>query len=70
MNQSCGFLFANTGMSDTTLGIMLLLLSIIVMVVCLIVLVKCLNSLLKEKIAQILAKVVTQDIPYVSWLSG
>ena len=71
VNYSCGFLLANTGMSDMTLGIMLLLFSILALVICLIVLVKMLNSLWKERLAQYINEnIITKEIPYVPWISG
>ena len=71
VKYSCGFLFANTGMSDMTLGIILLLFSILALVICLIVLVKMLNSLWKERLAQYINEnIITKKIPYVPWISG
>ena len=45
--EPCHFLFYNTGMSDLTIGIILLILSLLVLVGSLIIIVKLLNSLLK-----------------------
>ena len=69
---SCGFLFADTGMSDTSIGIFLFVFSIVVMVICLTILVRMLKSLLKEKLAQAVIQTLDKEIPCTEkfpWLS-
>ena len=68
--KACGYLFANTGLTDKALGFILLVLSVFVLVVCLILLVNMLNSLLKEKLAKIVTDRINSDLPYVPWLTG
>ena len=70
VSYSCGFLFAGSGLSDTALGVFLLIFSIILLVACLIVLVKMLNTLLKERMALTITSMIDKEIPYVPWLSG
>jgi sodium-dependent phosphate cotransporter len=67
---SCGFLFANTGLLDSVLGLILLLVSISTLTLCLIFLVKTLNSLMRERLATLVTKTINSDIPYVPWLTG
>jgi len=68
--KACGYIFANTGLTDKVLGLILLVLSVFVLVVCLILLVKMLNSLLKEKLAKVVTDRINSDLPYVPWLTG
>ena len=68
--KACGYLFANTGLTDKALGFILLVLSVFVLVVCLILLVNMLNSLLKEKLAKVVTDRINSDLPYVPWLTG
>ena len=70
VKYACGYLFADTGLSDSIIGLILLFSSIGLLVICLIILVKMLNSLLKEKLAKTVTKTINSDIPYVPWLTG
>ncbi|XP_068441266.1 sodium-dependent phosphate transport protein 2A [Clinocottus analis] len=74
MSQSsikCRHLFVSTGLSDLTVGLILLAGSLAVLCTCLLLLVKLLNSLLKGQVAKVIHKVVNTDLPYpCGWLSG
>ena len=61
--KPCKFLFHNTGMSDTGVGIILLILSLILLCVCLVVIVKTLHSLLRGQIALVIRKTFNADFP-------
>ena len=67
---ACGYMFAGTGLSDSTIGVVLLILSVSILVICLVMLVKILNSLLKERLAGSITKIINSDIPYIPWLTG
>ena len=47
--DSCSFLFADTGMTDMQIGIILLVISLVILCTALIFIVKILNSMLKGK---------------------
>uniref|UniRef100_A0AAQ4S6A2 Sodium-dependent phosphate transport protein 2A n=2 Tax=Gasterosteus aculeatus aculeatus TaxID=481459 RepID=A0AAQ4S6A2_GASAC len=74
MSQSspkCRHLFVSSGLSDLTVGLILLAGSLAVLCTCLLLLVKVLNSLLKGQVAKVIHKVVNTDLPYpCGWLSG
>ncbi|EDV27838.1 uncharacterized protein TRIADDRAFT_21879, partial [Trichoplax adhaerens] len=61
--KHCRFLFANTGMSDPVIGIILLIASVVLLCVCLILLVKCLQSMMKGHVAKIIKKTINADFP-------
>ncbi|KAI4819579.1 hypothetical protein KUCAC02_004819, partial [Chaenocephalus aceratus] len=67
----CKHLFVSTGLSDLTVGLILLAGSLAVLCTCLLLLVKLLNSLLKGQVAKVIHKVINTDLPYpCGWLSG
>ncbi|KAK5897142.1 hypothetical protein CesoFtcFv8_010230 [Champsocephalus esox] len=67
----CTHLFVSTGLSDLTVGLILLAGSMAVLCTCLLLLVKLLNSLLKGQVAKVIHKVINTDLPYpCGWLSG
>ncbi len=66
----CGYLFAECGMSDAWIGLILLVFSLALLCVCLVILVKVLNSLMRDKVAEIIRNVLNADIPHVPWLTG
>lgn len=71
IGANCGFLFSNTGMNDTAIGIILLLLSLFLLCTCLTILVKTLQSLLMGRMARTLKKYINSDLPYpFGWLTG
>ena len=59
----CKFLFAGTTLSDTEVGIIILVVSIILLCICLVSIVKILHSLLRGQIAKIIKKTVNADFP-------
>lgn len=70
INDSCCFLFYNTGMNDAVVGIVLLALSLVMLCSCLILMVKVLHSLLRGQIAVVIKKTINSDFPGVSFLTG
>uniref|UniRef100_A0A3Q1ESH8 Sodium-dependent phosphate transport protein 2A n=1 Tax=Acanthochromis polyacanthus TaxID=80966 RepID=A0A3Q1ESH8_9TELE len=67
----CTHLFVSTGLSDLTVGLILLAASLAVLCTCLLLLVKLLNSLLKGQVAKVIHKVINTDLPYpFGWLAG
>jgi len=76
-SPGCTFLFANLGpegadMGDTAAGVILLTVSLLMLCGCLIGLVKILNSLLGEKVREIIKNGINKDIPvkYFGWVTG
>ena len=70
-NEKLLFLLeANIG--DVSVGLILLAISLVMLCGCLIGLVKLLNSLLGERVKEVISKYVNQDIPvkYLGWLTG
>lgn len=61
--EPCKFLFYDTGLSDTTIGIILLVVALIILCLCLIFIVKLLHSLLKGYIAKTIKKTMNSDFP-------
>ena len=59
----CSFLFHDTGMTDTEVGVLLLVLSIILLCICLISIVKVLHSMLRGQLAKVIKKTVNADFP-------
>ncbi|XP_078406583.1 sodium-dependent phosphate transport protein 2C-like [Cetorhinus maximus] len=69
--QLCHHIFVKTTLSDTAVGVILLIASLLVLCICLILIVKLLNSVLKGKMAQIMKKVINTDFPYpFGWMNG
>ena len=60
---TCKFLFAGTTLSDTEVGIILLVLSIVLLCIYLISIVKILHSMLRGQLAKIIKKTVNADFP-------
>ena len=59
------------GWSDTTIGIILLIMALVILCVCLVCIVKLLHSLLRGQIAVIIRKFVNADFPgYCSYFTG
>eukprot|EP00095_Tigriopus_kingsejongensis_P005179 maker-scaffold237_size242172-snap-gene-1.34 protein:Tk05179 transcript:maker-scaffold237_size242172-snap-gene-1.34-mRNA-1 annotation:"sodium-dependent phosphate transporter" len=67
--EPCGYLFAYFGLSDTWLGLILLIISLLVLSTCLIILVKILNSMMKDKMATVIKRALNAEVPYVPWLT-
>lgn len=65
------FLFYNTGLNDTVVGIVLLAMSLVMLCTCLILMVKLLHSLLRGQIAAVIKKTINSDFPgALSFLTG
>lgn len=61
--EPCKFLLHGTGMSDTAVGVIMLVIALVVLCVCLVLIVKLLHSLLKGRIAVIIRKSFNSDFP-------
>ncbi|XP_047489248.1 sodium-dependent phosphate transport protein 2B-like isoform X1 [Penaeus chinensis] len=68
--HSCHFLFYETSLTDSQVGIILLISSLLILCTALVFIVKILNSMMKGKMAMIIKKTINADIPYVPWLTG
>ena len=60
---TCKFLFADTSLNDTEVGIIILVISIFLLCVCLVAIVKILHSMLRGQMAKIIKKTVNADFP-------
>ncbi|MPC28564.1 Sodium-dependent phosphate transport protein 2A [Portunus trituberculatus] len=67
---TCNFLFYNTSLTDTQIGIILLIGSLVILCTALIIIVKILNSMMKGKMAIIIKKTINAEVPYVPWITG
>ncbi|KAM9496310.1 sodium-dependent phosphate transport protein 2A [Clarias gariepinus] len=69
--ERCFHMFANTKLSDLSVGLILLAGSLLVLCSCLIFIVKVLNSVLKGQVARVIQMVINTDFPYpFGWLTG
>ncbi|XP_076862054.1 sodium-dependent phosphate transport protein 2A [Brachyhypopomus gauderio] len=69
--EKCWHVFANTDLSDLSVGLILLAGSLVVLCSCLILIVKVLNSVLKGQVARVIQGVINTDFPYpFGWLAG
>ena len=66
----CGFLFADCDIEEIWIGVCMLVIALVMLVGCLGVLVKVLNSLMKEKLVDLIKTKLNGDLPYVPWLTG
>ncbi|XP_074129207.1 sodium-dependent phosphate transport protein 2B-like isoform X2 [Sminthopsis crassicaudata] len=67
----CKHAFVDVGLSDETIGLILLALSLLVLCTCLILMVKVLNSVLKGQVASVIKKTINTDFPFpFAWLTG
>ncbi|KAM6150271.1 sodium-dependent phosphate transport protein 2B [Erethizon dorsatum] len=67
----CQHIFANFGLPDLAVGIILLVLSLLVLCGCLIMIVKLLSSVLKGQVATVIKKTINTDFPFpFSWVTG
>lgn len=70
-SDSCSFLFHDTGMSDTNVGIILLVIALVILCVCLALIVKLLHSMLRGRIAKVIKKVINSNFPgHLEFLTG
>lgn len=67
---TCHFLFYDTSLTDTQVGIILLIASLVILCTALIIIVKILNSMMRGKMAVIIKKTINAEIPYVPWITG
>ncbi|XP_071085896.1 sodium-dependent phosphate transport protein 2B-like [Haliotis cracherodii] len=61
--EDCEHLFMETSLSDTEVGLILLVVALITLCTCLVLIVKILQSLLKGAIAKVIRKIVNADLP-------
>ena len=61
--QKCNYLFSDTGMSDTAVGAIMLVVSLVILCFCLVFIVKTLHSLLKGQIAVVIKKTFNSNFP-------
>ncbi|XP_074129138.1 sodium-dependent phosphate transport protein 2B-like [Sminthopsis crassicaudata] len=67
----CKHALVDVGLSDQSIGLILLALSLLVLCTCLILMVKVLNSVLKRQIATVIKKTINTDFPFpFAWLTG
>jgi len=62
-SEKCTYLFSDTGMSDTAVGAIMLIISLIILCLCLVFIVKTLHSLLKGQIAIVIRKTFNSNFP-------
>ncbi|XP_070546832.1 sodium-dependent phosphate transport protein 2B-like [Ptychodera flava] len=69
--QKCDHLFVNSDLSDTVIGVIMLIVSLAILCACLIAMVKLLHSLLRGQISSVIKKTINSDFPgCMSWLTG
>lgn len=68
--EKCSFLLNQEVLTDTAIGIILLIASLVILSLCLILIVKVLHSLLQGAVANMIRKTINADIPYVPCLTG
>ncbi|XP_033114765.1 sodium-dependent phosphate transport protein 2A-like [Anneissia japonica] len=61
--KSCPYLFANSNLSETAIGGILLVVSLLLLCACLIGLVRILNSMLRGRVAKIVRKTLNSNLP-------
>jgi len=59
----CKFIFHDTGLSDTAVGAIMLVIALVILCVCLVLIVKTLHSLLRGQIAVVIRKTINSDFP-------
>uniref|UniRef100_A0A8D0B3P8 Sodium-dependent phosphate transport protein 2B n=1 Tax=Salvator merianae TaxID=96440 RepID=A0A8D0B3P8_SALMN len=69
--KRCEHIFAGSDLPDFAVGLILLAFSLVILCTCLILIVKLLNSVLKGQVANVIKKIINNDIPHpFSWLTG
>ncbi|XP_066293032.1 sodium-dependent phosphate transport protein 2B-like [Branchiostoma lanceolatum] len=69
--KKCSFLFQDSGLNDTAVGVILLVVALIMLCVCLVTIVKILNSMLRGRVARIVKKTINAEFPgKLSFLAG
>ena len=71
----CSYVLSGLGpqgsdLGDVGIGLILLVVSLLMLCGCLMGLVKLLNSLLGERVKEVIAQYVNRDIPHLPWLTG
>lgn len=67
----CDFLFHDTSLTDSSVGVILLILALVILCVCLVLVVKTLHSLLRGRLAFLIKKTINADFPFpFAWLTG
>ena len=61
--KPCTFLLHDTGLSDTSVGLIMLCVSLVILCGCLIAIVKILHSMLQGRIASVIRNTVNSDLP-------
>ena len=61
--DTCTFLFKGTSLSDTEVGVILLVFSIALLCICMICIVKLLHSMLRGQMAKVIKKTINADFP-------
>ncbi|XP_074622100.1 sodium-dependent phosphate transport protein 2B-like [Acropora palmata] len=61
--DTCTFLFKGTSLSDTEVGVILLVFSIALLCICLVCIVKLLHSMLRGQMAKVIKKTINADFP-------
>ena len=62
-SNTCSFLFHDTGMSDSNVGAILLVIALFILCVCLALIVKLLHSMLRGSIAKVIKKIINSNFP-------
>ncbi|CAB4059739.1 SLC34A [Lepeophtheirus salmonis] len=73
--SECNYLLALLGfnglnLSDTIVGVFLLIFALGLLIICLLVIMKSLNSMLGSSMAIFIQKVINAEFPYARWLTG
>jgi sodium-dependent phosphate cotransporter len=63
VKMECDFLFHKTSLSDSEVGVILLIVALVILCVCLVAIVKILHSLLRGRFAFIIKKTINADFP-------
>ncbi|XP_057297475.1 sodium-dependent phosphate transport protein 2B-like isoform X2 [Hydractinia symbiolongicarpus] len=61
--EKCDFLFHDSGLSDTIVGIIMLVIALVILCICLVLIVKTLHSLLRGQIALVIKKTFNSKFP-------
>jgi sodium-dependent phosphate cotransporter len=71
LKMECDFLFHKTSLSDSEVGVILLIVALVILCVCLVAIVKILHSLLRGRLAFIIKKTINADFPgRLAFLTG
>ena len=65
----CGYLFADCGIEEIWIGVCMLIIALVALVGSLGVIVKVLNSMMKDKVVDLIKTKMNGDLPYVPWLT-